>query len=71
MLLTLAGEGRELEKFSPAWTNLAAWKLMASQLELAQMAMLSESRAEAPVKPLEPSERRDLWESLVQGKLRR
>ena len=63
-LLTLAGEARELEAFSPARTNLAAGKVMASQLELAQMAMRSESRAErmamAPVKVLEHLERRDL-----------
>jgi hypothetical protein len=68
---TLAGEARELEAFCLARTNLAAWKVMTSQLELAQMAMRSESRAEAPVKLVEHSERRDLWESLVQGKLRR
>ena len=71
VLLTLAAEARELEALSPARTNLAAWKVTASQLELAQLAMRSESRAEAPVKLLEHSERRDLWESLVQGKLRR
>ena len=75
VLLTLAAEARELEALSPARTNLAAWKVTASQLELAQLAMRSESWAEriaeASAKLLEYSERRDLWESFVQGKLRR
>jgi hypothetical protein len=44
MLLTLAAEAREPEAFSLARTNLAAGKVMASQL--AQKAMRSESRAE-------------------------
>jgi len=45
-IFTLAGEARELEAFSPARTNLAARKVMASQLALAELGMRSESRAE-------------------------
>lgn len=62
--LTLAGEAREPEAFSPARTNLAAGKVTALPLALAQMTMRSESRAEQmteePAKLLEHSERRDL-----------
>jgi hypothetical protein len=43
---TLAAEAREPEAFSLARTNLAAVKVMASQLALPQKAMRSESRAE-------------------------
>jgi len=60
IFFTLAAEAREPEAFSLARTNLAAGKVMASQLALAELGMRSESRAEAPVKLLEHSERRDL-----------